>query len=197
MIAKALLLAFLSAGTPQQAPPAPAAAPQADQVGLPAPWVVKETIQQVQGAIKKATAALNQLQVLTWKGSGASNYVAVADSARRQVTAISVALARLAEQPDNLSAVVRMFLALEQLQPSLDSLSRAARQYQGPETGRELEDATNAVLNQREKFINYALELADFVEHANEANQQELESCRQQLWKRASQPVTPQHPRRP
>lgn len=182
------LFLFLVMMTPQA--PAP-------QGGLTPPWQASTAIQQLQEAVKKTNGALGQLQVLTWQGPGASNYVGVVDSARRQVSAISVALGHLAEHPDKLSSVIRLFLALQQFEPTLDSVTKAARQYQGSDAGRAMEDATNQLLNQREKLVNYTLELVDFLETNSTATQQELESCRQQLWKRASEPVTKSHPRRP
>lgn len=191
MIGSLLVLATVL-GTAAQAPTPAAQAP----AGLTPPWEVKAMIQQVQESVNKTNAALGQLQVLTWKGTGASNYVAVVEATRREVMAISVGLGHLADHPEKLSAVIRIFLALQQLEPNLDSLSRAARQFQGPEAGRAMEDATNGLLNQREKLVKYVLELADFLESNSAITQQELESCQQQLWKRPPPPPTRAYPRR-
>lgn len=163
--------------------------------GLPPPWEAKQVVQQVRAQVNKVSAALGQLQVAAWEGTGASNYVAVADSTRRQVTGIGGALDRLALQPERLSAAIHLFLALQHVETNLDSLSRAAAQFQSLEAARELEDATNALLNQREKLVKYILELVQFLESTSGATQRELESCRAQLWKRASEPA-PSRPRR-
>ena len=53
------------------------------------------------------------------------------------------------------------------------------------------------MLNQREKLMNYTLELVDFVENNGMAAERELESCRRQLWKRDPEPVTKTRPKQP
>jgi hypothetical protein len=186
MFGNVLLLALLA--TPQ----APAS-----QEGLTPPWQAATAIRQLQEVVKKTNGALEQLQVSSWQGSGASNYVEVADSVHRQATAISVTLDYLAEHPDRFGLVVRVFIAMLQLEPSLDSLTRAARQYQGGEGATNLEDATTQLLNQREKLMNYTLELVDFVDNNTTASERELESCRRQLWRRAPEPVTKTRPKQP
>jgi len=172
------------------------AAPQApvSQEGLTPPWQATTVIRQLQEAVNNTNSALEPLRVPEWQGLGASNYVAVANSVRRQVNAISVTLDYLAEHPDRFGQVVRVFIAMLQLEPSLDSLTRAARQYQGGEAATGLEDATTQLLNQREKLMDYTLELVDFVENNTTATERELESCRRQLWKRAPEPVTKTRP---
>ncbi len=179
MTGTVLLLATVLGAGPQA--PAPA--------GLAPPWEAKETIEQLRAQVTRLNAALGKLSVLTWQGTGASNYVAVADSARRQVAGIEGALERLALEPQKLTAAIHVFLALQQVEGSLDSLSRGVAQFQGAEAAREIEDATNAVLNQREKLVNYVLELVQFLENSSVVAQRELDSCREQLWKRASEPV--------
>jgi hypothetical protein len=186
MLGNVLLLALLAA------PQAPAS-----QEGLTPPWQASTAIRQLQETVNKANSALEQLQVPAWQGLGASNYVAVADSVRRQVNAINATLDYLADHPDRFGLVIRVFIAMLQLEPSLDSLTRAARQYQGGEAATNLEDAATQLLNQREKLMSYTLELVDFVENNGTATERELESCRRQLWKRAPEPATKTHPRRP
>jgi len=154
--------------------------------GLPAPWQARETIQRLRARVSKVNGALGQLQVPAWQGTGASNYVAIANATRRQVGAIAVALDHLAARPDHLSAVIHLFLALQQVEPNLDSLAKAAARFQGPEAARALEDAINGLLNAREALVQYTLELAEFLEKNRAASQAELESCRQQLLKRPS-----------
>lgn len=164
--------------------------PQAQPAsGLPPPWEAKEIIQQVRAPVTKLSLALGELQVFTWQGTGASNYVAVADSARRQVAGIGGALDRLALHPERLSSAIHLFLALQQVEGSLDTLSRGAAQFQGAQAARDIEDATNALLNQREKLVKYVLDLVQFLENTQAISKRELDSCREQLWKRASEPV--------
>jgi len=153
--------------------------------GLPPPWEAKQVIQQVRAQVSRVSAALGQLPVAEWQGTGAANYVAVAESARRQMAGIGGALDRLANQPERLNASIHLFLALQHVESNLDTLAKGAAQFQGPEAARELEDATNDLLNQRERLIKYILELVQFLESTSTATQRELESCRSQLWKRA------------
>lgn len=172
----ALMLALL--GT-QASPPA----------SLPPPWEARETIQQVRAQVTRVSAALGQLQVLTWQGTGASNYVAVAESARKQVAAIGGALDRLALEPERLSLAIHVFLAMQQVEGPLDTLARGVEKFQGAAAAHDIEDATNGLLNQREKIVKYVLDLVRFFETTTVVARRELESCRQQLWKRASEPI--------
>ncbi len=190
MIATALLWAALGAGPQAPGTAAPAA-------GIPPPWEAKETIEQLRARVTRLGVALGQLPVLTWEGTGASNYVAVADSVRRQVAGIGVALDRLALEPQRLSAAIHVFVALQQVTGALDTLTRGVSQFQGAEAAQELEEATNAVLNQREKLVQYVLALVQFLESNAAVSQRELDSCRQQLWKRASEPARAPVRRRP
>ncbi len=184
MIATVLFLTALGAG--QRAGGSPAGPQQAE---MPPPWEAKATIEQVRAKVSRLGEALGNLQVLTWEGAGASNYVAVADSARRQVAGIGGALDRLAIEPQRLSSAIHLFLALQQVTGTLETLSRGVTQFQGAESAHDIEDSTNAVLNEREKLAQYVLAMVQFLETTKAVSERELESCREQLWKRASEPV--------
>lgn len=171
-----------------------AAAPQAQQAqqtpaGMPPPWEAKETILQLREKITGLSGALGKLAVLTWEGTGASNYVAVADSTRKQVAAIGGALDRLALDPQRLTSAIYLFLSLQQLTGPLESLTRGVAQFQGAEAARDIEEATNALLNERERFVKYVLDMVRFLESTASISQRELDSCREQLFKRASEPI--------
>ena len=164
------------------------AAPQAVPAGKPTPWQAGAVLQELGARLTKVSDALNQLQILTWEGAGARNYAQAAESARKQISALGVAVEHLAKDPERLGRAVRLFVSLQQLEPGLDSLAQAAAKFQGREAATALEDATNALLNYREKFVEYLLEAAEFVEENESVAERELESCRQQLWERSSQP---------
>lgn len=156
---------------------------------LATPWDAREMIQQLRGKVTRLSGALNQLQVTTWQGAGAENYVAVTDSARRNVAAIGGALDRLALEPQRLSHAIHVFMTLQQVTTTLDTLTKGVAQFQGADSAREVEEAINTTLNARERFTEYVLALVRFLEETNTISQRELASCREQLFKRASEPV--------
>jgi len=178
-----MLATLLTMMTMMTAAGAAAQAPE-----LAPPWEAKVTIEQLRAKVARLSLALGDLQVLTWRGTGAENYLPVADSARRQVSGIGGALDRLALEPQKLSAAIHVFVAMQQVTGPLDSLTRGVTQFQGAESAREIEEATNAVLNDREKLTEYVLTMVRFIESSGAIAQRELDSCREQLWKRASEP---------
>jgi hypothetical protein len=161
---------------------------QPQPVELPPPWEAKETIQRLRDRTRDLSQSLGALQVLTWQGTGASNYVAVVDSARRQVAAIGGALDRLAAEPQRLSSAMHLFMALQQITVPLDTLTKGVAQFQ-PDAAGPIDTAANALLNEREKFVQYVMSLVQFNERAADLARREADTCREQLFKRASEPV--------
>ena len=156
---------------------------------VPPPGEARQVLEQLRAEVNNAGAALRQLQVSAWRGPGASNFLAVADSTRSQVTNIEPALKSLLDQPERLSAALHMYLALQHLEMSLNSLADGARRYQGPQAAAHLKNAANGLLDGRQKLGNYLLALVQFLERENAVTEQELQSCRTQLWKRAHKPA--------
>ena len=189
MIAQVLLLAALGAG-PQAAPPP--AAPAA----VAPPWEAARMVRQLREHVTKVSESLGRLAVLTWEGPGASNYVAVAESARKEIANIGGALDRLELDPQKLSAAIPVFIALQQVTVPLESLAGGVAQFQGPEAARAIEEATRAMVHERQALVNHVLEMVRFVEGNATVSERELTSCREQLFQRASQPVRARPPRR-
>ena len=174
-----LLLAMVLGAAPQE--PTGSSAPP--------PQEARQALEQLRAEVSNAGAALRQLEVSAWRGPGSSNFLAVASSTRRQVTDIEPVLKRLVDQPIRLSAALQMYLALQHLEMNLNSLADGARRYQGPQAAAHLRNAANGLLDGRQKLGNYLLALVQFLERENTVTEQELESCRAQLWQRARKPA--------
>lgn len=188
-----LLAACLASPLLAQAPdPAavPGQAPQASTqpAGLTPPWEATRIVEDLREPAGKLNAALGRLTVRLWEGPAAPNYVGIVESARRQISAIGAALELLAKQPDRLTSVVRLFVALQQIEPSLDNAARGAEQFQSLEAAQDIRQATNAFMNRRQRLVEYMLELASFMEKNTGLQQQELDACRRELFLRQQAP---------
>jgi hypothetical protein len=166
----------------QAPPPSQAGQAQAAASTLRPPWEARKTLDQLRDPLTKLAAALDQMRVENWQGVGASNYVPIAEGARRQVRDLLDALEVISKQPDRLSLVTRLFIALHQLEPPFDTLSRAASQFRDYTSARALDAALDAFSNQRDNLVKYLLELAEFDETSARLGQLELEACQEQLW---------------
>ena len=173
-----LLLAMVLGAAPQE----PAGS------SVPPPWEARKALEQLRAEVKNAGAALYQLEVSAWRGPGSSNFLAVAASTRRQITDIEPVLKRLVDEPIRLSGALHMYLAIQYLEMSLNSMANGARRYQGPQSAAHVKNAANGLLDGRQKLGNYLLALVQFLEREKAVTEQELESCREQLWQRARKP---------
>ncbi len=173
-----LLLAMVLGAPPQE--PAGSSAP--------APQEARQALEQLLAELNNAGAALYQLEVPAWRGPGSSNFLAVAASTRRQITDIEPVLKRLVDEPIRLSAALHMYLAIQHLEMSLSSMASGAQRYQGPQSAAHVKNAANGLLDGRQKLGNYLLALVQFLEREKAVTEQELESCREQLWQRARKP---------
>ena len=167
-----LLLAMVLGASPQE----PAGS------SVPPPQEARQALEQLRAEVNNAGAALDQLEVSAWRGPGASNFPAVAASTRRQVTDIEPVLKRLVDEPIRLSDALHMYLAIQYLEMSLNSMAHGAQRYQGPQSAAPLKNAANGMLDGRQKLGNYLLALVQFLEREKAVTEQELESCREQLW---------------
>lgn len=155
------------------------------QEGILPPWQAGDVLEQAQKQTRNLTAALGGLNTDYWKGDYAPLLVAT----RFRVLAVADALNRMARQPESLSLGMEAFLSLQHIETNLDSLARGAERFQ-PAAVKGLEEAEAAFLKAREEFQNYLLDLARYTEKSLAVGNKELESCRDQLWKRppAGQP---------
>ncbi len=158
------------------------------QQGILPPWEAKQVLDQAQRETRNLTEALGQLDTGHWKG----DYTPLLVSTRLRVTAVADALKRLAEQPERLSLGVEAFVSMQHLETNVDSLARGAERFQ-PTAVRSLDDASTAFVKARDQFQGYLLDLARYTEESLAVSGKELESCRDQLWKRP--PPTPRPPR--
>ena len=155
----------------------------AGQEGILPPWESKVVLGQARQQTRNLRAALAQLDTEHWKG----DYTPLLVSTRLQVLAVADALDRLAEKPQSLSLGVEAFLSLQHIETNVDSLARGAERFQ-PTVVESLEQASQAYLRAREQFQKYLLELARYAEKNAATTDKELESCRDQLWKRPAAP---------
>lgn len=156
----------------------------AGQEGILPPWESKVVLEQARQQTQNLRTALAQLDTEHWKG----DYTPLLVSTRLQVLAVADALDRLAEKPESLSLGVEAFLSLHHIETNVDSLARGAERFQ-PTVVQSLEQASEGYLKAREQFQKYLLELARYAEKKEAITDKELESCRDQLWKRPPTPA--------
>ena len=104
------------------------------------------------------------------------------------------ALGRLARKPESLSLAVDALLSMQHIEGNLDSLARGAERFQ-PSAVMPLDQAANVFVDARGRLQGYVMDLARYMEKNLETVSKELESCRDQLWKRPP-PSTPPARRR-
>ncbi len=150
------------------------------QQGILPPWEAKQVLDQAQKQTRDLGEALGRLDTAQWKG----DYMPQLASTRQRVMAVADTLKRLAEKPDRLSLGVEAFVSMQHIETSVDSLARGAERFQ-PSAVRALDDASTAFVKARDRFQAYLLDLARYTEENQAVTGKELESCRDQLWKRA------------
>ena len=162
------------------------------QEGILPPWESKVVIKHAQDKTRELTAALGQLDTAHWKGE----YAPLLISTRERVLGVADVLDRLAGKPQSLAAAVEAFLSLHHIEGNLDALARGAARFQ-PTAVKPLEDATTSFIDARGQFYSYLTELSRYLEKNLAVESRELESCRDQLWKRPPPALTPRPARRP
>lgn len=163
------------------------------QDGVLPPWESKVVLEQIQQQTNHLTTALGQLDTGHWSG----DYNPLLVSTRVRVLAVSDALDRLIQKPESLSLAIEAFLSLQHIEVTVDSLAQGAERFQ-PSAVRGLEQASQNFLNARQQFQSYLIELSRYTEKNMGVDRKELETCRDQLWKRATSPPPPKpKPRRP
>ena len=155
------------------------------------PWESKVVLEQIQQHTNNLTAALGQLDTGHWAG----DYNPLLVSTRQRVLAVSDALDRLIQKPESLSLAIEAFLSLQHIEVTVDSLAQGAERFQ-PSAVKGLEQASQNFLTARQQFQTYLIELSRYTEKNLGVDRKELESCHDQLWKRATAPpkVSPNVP---
>ena len=164
--------------------PLPAQQP-ASQPGILPPWDAKPVLDQVQKDTRGLVDALGQLNTDHWTG----DYQPLVVSTRERVLAVSDALGRLARKPESLALAVDALLSMQHIEGNVDSLARGAERFQPSAVG-PLDQAANVFLDARGRLQGYVTDLARYTEKNLETASKDLESCRDQLWKRPP-PNTP------
>ena len=155
----------------------------AGQEGILPPWESKVVLEQARQQTHNLIQALAQLDTEHWRG----DYTPLLVSTRLQVLAVADALDRLAQKPESLSLGVEAFLSLQHIETNVDSLARGAERFQ-PTVVENLDEASAGYLKAREQFQKYLVDLARYAEKNQAVADRELESCRDQLWRRPAAP---------
>ncbi|SRR6266404_2291755 len=149
------------------------------QEGLLPPWESKTVLTNAQKQIRAVSDSLGKLDTRTWKG----DYQPLLVSTRQRVVAVADAVNRMSDKPESLSLGVEAFLSMQQVEGNIESLARGAERFQ-PSAGASLDSASNSFQEVKEQFQNYLLELSRYLEKNLAVASKDLESCRDQMWKR-------------
>ncbi len=169
-----VLLLLLAGGAPGQ------------QDGVLPPWESKTVLINAQKQIRAVSESLGALDTDHWKG----DYSPLLVSTRQRVEAIADAVDRMSDKPLSLSLGVEAFLSMQHVEENIESLARGAERFQ-PKAVAGLENASESFQQVKEQFQTYLLELSRYLEKNLAVSSKDLESCRDQVWKRAAQPSAP------
>ena len=153
------------------------------QEGILPPWESKPFLEQAQRQTREMTEVLARLDTGHWKG----DYGPLLVSTRERMLAVADALDRMAAKPESLSLGLEAFLSLEHLEVNLDSLARGAERFQ-PTAVPDLEQSSTTLVKLRDQFQGYLLDLSRYLEKHLAVAAKDLETCRDQLWKRPPPP---------
>jgi hypothetical protein len=151
----------------------------ARQEGILQPWESKTVLDQIQKDTRSLIQALAQLNAEHWKG----DYEPLVASTRQRVLDVSDSLERLARKPESLALAVDALLSMQHIETNVDSLARGAERFQ-PSTVAALDQATSVFLDARSRLQTYLVDLARYIEKNLSVIGKDLESCREQIWKR-------------
>ncbi len=154
--------------------------------GILPPWEAQKVLGETQKQTRQLIEALNRLDTEHWKG----DYTPLLVSTRQRMVAVADALDRLAQQPERVSLGMEAYLSLLHVETNMETLATGAERFQ-PSAVQGLEEATVSFLKTRDQFQNYLLDLARYLEKNLAVSAKELESCRDQLWKKPPQPAPP------
>lgn len=157
--------------------------------GILPPWEAQKVLAETQKQTRQLIEALNRLDTEHWKG----DYTPLLVSTRQRMVAVADALDRLAQQPERVSLGMEAYLSLLHVETNVETLATGAERFQ-PTAVHSLEEATASFLKTRDQFQSYLLDLARYLEKNLAVSAKELESCRDQLWKKPTQPA-PSRPR--
>jgi hypothetical protein len=152
---------------------------QGPQEGLLTPWESKTVLSNAQKQIRAVSDSLGKIDTQTWKG----DYQPLLVSTRQRITAVADAVSRMSEKPESLSLGVEAFLSMEHVEENIESLARGAERFQ-PSAVASLDNASSAFEDVKQQFQNYLLELSRYLEKNVAVASKDLESCRDQMWKR-------------
>ena len=159
------------------------------QEGILPPWQSKAFLEDAQKQTMALTEVLARLDTGHWKG----DYTPVLERTRQRMISVANALYEMSSKPESLSLGLEAFLSLEHLETNFDSLARGAERFQ-PTAAADLDKSSGELIKLREKFQTYLLDLSKYLEKNVTVSTRDLESCRDQLWKRP--PPSPSGPRR-
>ena len=111
------------------------------------------------------------------------------------MSAVIDALNRMAERPLSLSLGVEAFLSMQHLEGNMDSLAKGAERFQ-PSIITALEQGSNSLQQVREQFQGYLLDLSRFLEKNLSIASRDVETCREQMWKRPASSAAPPQKKR-
>lgn len=151
----------------------------APKAGILPPWEAKPVLDQIQKDTRTLVDALAQLNTDHWKG----DYGPLVISTRERVLAVADALDRLSRKPESLSLAVDALLSMQHVEGNVDALARGAERFQ-PTGVMPLDQSANLFVDARGRLQGYVLDLARFTEKNLETATNDLQSCRDQLWKR-------------
>ena len=136
-------LALAALASAQQAPIQPGQLPKSAQTqpssGITAEWDVRANMEQLSSAIEQFGPILRRLRPEEWIAKGASgSYVQQVRSSREMMTALTDATAKLAREPERLTAALDAYFLMERMELLLGSLKDGIRRYQSGTTADDL-----------------------------------------------------------
>ena len=173
------MLAGMVAGIVNLTLAAGAAVLGAQTAGIAPPWDVRQDAAALAAHAKRVQPVLEQLKPREWVAQGApQGYVAQLDTVKVQLQALVDSSAKLAADPERLTAALEVFFRLESLEELLRSLSDGVRRYQNAALAELLDSLFAEGTASRGKLRQYLVDLAADKEQALKVMDQEAQRCR-------------------
>ena len=174
--AVAILFAFQAFAQQSQTNPQPGDAAPA---GLENDWDVAPLLQEIAKQTDKLLPALDKVDARAWINNGASEtYAEQVQRCRDMAKNVGAAARDLSQNPEQLAALINMFIRMENLHVMLLSVEEGTRKYQTAADAQALAGVEAEGSASRERFQRYIISLAAAREQDLKTMDEEAQRCR-------------------
>lgn len=167
--------------------------------GIASEWDVKKRMAAMADDVGRVEDLLARVRPNEWIAKGAPDaYLRQLDSSKESMQALLAATAKVAKDPEKLSAALDALFRMDSMDLFLQSLQQGVRKYQGPSLADDIVRFMSDNARHRDMLRQHSVELAAAREQELKVINAEAQRCRTELSRKdapETQPAPPPPPR--